>query len=377
MPRQVFRAGPAAAAVAILISCSAGEPPAGRDAAALRDEYHRIQQQALVELRAWGAGNDRNVDPRPRWAEKLEAFATAHPEAPEAAEALEGVLQLREGSRDIDGFFKAYKTLLEIAPDSNGLPSVFEQVKAMRVLEAGGPTIMSAPDDEARRRAYRTAAPHIAADLERAVAAAKRPATLAAAHLAIGETWFLFDLDLGKALKHFKVVATQFADASTAAQAREYVAEIETLGPGRPAPDFEAVTVDGKKIRLSSLKGSIVLIDFWATWCMPCLVELPNLRRAYERFHGRGFVILGVSIESDSAEVSRFAARKGMTWPILVDGAEGNMATGPVARAYNVQSIPMSYLVDRDGTIRARRLLGDGVERAVADLLVRRVAALR
>ena len=90
-----------------------------------------------------------------------------------------------------------------------------------------------------------------------------------------------------------------------------------------------------------------------------------------------GFVILGVSIESDSAEVARFSARKGMTWPILVDGAEGNMATGPVARAYNVQSIPMSYLVDRDGTIRARRLQGDGVERAVADLLGRRLAALR
>lgn len=351
-------------------------PPAG-DAAAIKDEYHGLEQQALAEIRAWSSSGEEHPDPRSVWAGKLEAFASAHPSASEAAEALEGVMQLREASRDIEGFFKAYEALLRIAPDAAGLPSVFEEITTMRVIEAGGPTIMAVADDEARRRAYRTAAPRIAADIEKTIAAAKSPATLAAAHQAIGETWFLLDLDLGKALDHFKAVATQYPDSPYAPQARDYVAEIEKLGPGRPAPDFEATAIGGEKIRLSALKGRIVLVDFWATWCTPCLVELPNLKRAYEKYKSRGFTIIGVSLEPDAAQVASFVSENGMAWPIVVDGTEGTTATGPLAQAYNVQTIPMSYLVDRDGTIRARRLLGADVERAVAELLGRQTAALR
>ena len=118
-----------------------------------------------------------------------------------------------------------------------------------------------------------------------------------------------------------------------------------------------------------------MLVDFWATWCGPCVKELPNLKRAYERFKVQGFTIIGVSLESDSDLVARFASRNGMTWPIIVDGATGGMATGPLATSYDIEAIPMSFLVDRSGTIRARRLLGDDVERAVEKLLGTRVAA--
>jgi len=118
-----------------------------------------------------------------------------------------------------------------------------------------------------------------------------------------------------------------------------------------------------------------VLVDFWATWCGPCVKELPNLKRTYERFKDQGFTIIGVSLESDAEQVKRFAARNGMTWPIIVDGAQGQMATGPLATSYDIEAIPMSFLVDRSGTIRARRLLGDDVERAVEKLLASRIAA--
>lgn len=364
------------------LACSTGAPtdPAGvatAGNAAAKNEYHRLEQQALTEIRAWGASSDKLPDPRPGWAEKLEAFAREYPKAPEASAALLGVLQLREAALDIDGFFKAYDLLLATSPDASGVSAVFDQITTLRVIEAGGPGIFATGGEMERREAYKAAAPRIAADIEKTIAVATSPAVLANAHFAVAETWYLLDVDLDRALEHYKTVATQFGDSPWAEQAARRGAEIERLGIGRAAPDFSGVAIDGKKIRLSSLKGKLVLIDFWATWCGPCVKELPSLKRVYQRFKDQGFTIIGVSLESDPELVARFAERNGMTWPIIVDGADGGMATGPLATSYDVEAIPMSYLVDRSGTIRARRLLGDDVERAVEKLMGSRVAAVK
>jgi len=332
-----------------------------RDPSAIKKEYAELQAQATAEVRAWTSQEGQNPDPRPLWAKKLEDFADAHPGTPEAADALAGVMQMRAALFDSQGFFRDFDLMLKLCPDAPGLAAVFPQVSSMRMAETGGRDVFVTQDLSAKQRAWRRAVPLIVADMNRAIAATSNESTRAAAEYTIGMGFYQFDVDLGKALKHFKVVAEQHPTWTYADSARQYIREIETLGPGQPAPDFTAVSLDGRTVGLSSLKGKIVLVDFWATWCEPCLHELPNLKRAHARFRGKGFTIVGVSADTDKAAVSRFVAREKMDWPIVMDD--------PIFKAYSVQAIPMSYLIDRSGKIRGRALYGSEVERTVGELL--------
>jgi len=339
-----------------------GDAAAGRaDPEAVRKEYAALQQQAMADVRAWEPTDGRSPDPRPAWADRLEKFAVAHGDSPEAADALAGVMQMRAAMFDAEGFFREYDLMLKCCPDAPGVADVFPQVSAMRMVETGGREIFVIHDLATKQRFWRRAVPLVVADMKRAIAATKNPATLAAAEYTIGVSWYQLDVDLGKALTHFKTVVEKYPDWIHAGLARELIAEIEKLGPGNPAPLFEAVGIDGRAVSLAALKGRIVLVDFWATWCEPCLRELPNLKRAYERYHHRGFTIVGVSADTDEAALVRFVTKEKMTWPIVVDD--------PIFNAYSVSSIPMSYLIDRQGRIRGRALYGSEVERTVGELL--------
>lgn len=115
----------------------------------------------------------------------------------------------------------------------------------------------------------------------------------------------------------------------------------------QPAPEISLATVDGRPVTLSSLRGRPVIVNFWASWCIPCRDEFPLLVDAYERYRDDGLEILGV-IHDDGPQTAReFAQSYGATWPLLADPDD-------VAwRAYRGAFLPISYFIDRDGVIRS------------------------
>ena len=136
------------------------------------------------------------------------------------------------------------------------------------------------------------------------------------------------------------------------------IKDVKLLGVfvGGDAPEFEAPTLDDAKIRLSDFRGKVVLIDFWATWCTPCVAELPNVKKAYERFAGDGFVVISVSFDKDGATAKKYANKNGLTWPqVWIKGADKS----PLAKLYGVSGIPATFLIGPDGKVAAKNLRGE------------------
>ena len=118
----------------------------------------------------------------------------------------------------------------------------------------------------------------------------------------------------------------------------------------RPAPAFSLVGLDGAPLSAKALVGKVVLLDFWATWCVPCRKSMPELQALHEKYASRGFVVVGVSIdEGGDAKVRKFVAAKKLTYPIAVDAAKD-----PAWEAFHVKAVPAAYLLDREGKIVAQ-----------------------
>ena len=141
---------------------------------------------------------------------------------------------------------------------------------------------------------------------------------------------------------------------------------------GDLARDFTLKTLAGvdkqpaTEVSLLAYRGSVVLINFWATWCQPCTDEIPDLEAAYEARQEDGFVVLGVNHEQLPAEIEPFVTALQVTYPILVD------ESGRVLRLYRGVGLPMSVIVDREGVIRVRHvgyLPADQLDRYLAELL--------
>jgi peroxiredoxin len=138
------------------------------------------------------------------------------------------------------------------------------------------------------------------------------------------------------------------------------------LAVGAKFPDFDEKDLAGKPLSIARFKGKVVLVDFWATWCGPCIGELPNVLKAYEKYHGKGFEIVGISLDSDRAKLDKFITDRKMTWPQYFDGQGWQTK---LAGVYGVNSIPATYLLDGEGKIIAKNLRGEALEEAVATAL--------
>jgi peroxiredoxin len=130
------------------------------------------------------------------------------------------------------------------------------------------------------------------------------------------------------------------------------------VSPAQPAPDFTLRNLAGGNLRLAEQRGQVVMVNFWATWCGPCRVELPHLERLYTRYRSAGFVLLGVNVDDQAAAGLQMAQRMGLSFPVLHD------ADKAVTRRYDVGAMPGTVLIDRDGTVRhLHRGYRDGMER--------------
>jgi peroxiredoxin len=134
---------------------------------------------------------------------------------------------------------------------------------------------------------------------------------------------------------------------------------------GAPASDFTLRDVDGKDVRLSDYQGKVVLIDFWATWCVPCEAEIPHLLRIFNENQSKGFVVLGISMDGPEtlANVAPFARRYNLTFPVLLD--EETKVVG----VYNPKrTAPLSVLIDKQGRIsRVRQGYDAGDEKLIEE----------
>ena len=134
---------------------------------------------------------------------------------------------------------------------------------------------------------------------------------------------------------------------------------------GKAAPSFEAQDLAGKAVRMESLRGKYVLIDFWATWCAPCVGELPRIQEAYRKYHDAGFDVLSVSLDETRIAVADFVKVRRLPWPQLHNSTAG----ADLVDAFGVSSIPAAYLVDPDGKIIRLDLRGPALESTLAQLM--------
>jgi peroxiredoxin len=114
-----------------------------------------------------------------------------------------------------------------------------------------------------------------------------------------------------------------------------------------PAPQFTLKSREGKDVSLASFKGQVVLLNFWATWCVPCREEMPKLQALYEKYNSLGFALVGVNVENNPDGTKKWLADNGpITFPILLD------TKNEVSKLYRVETMPSTVLIARDGTMR-------------------------
>ena len=135
---------------------------------------------------------------------------------------------------------------------------------------------------------------------------------------------------------------------------------------GKPFPAFAGRTVDGSAFSLDQWRGKVVLIDFWATWCGPCIREMPNVKAAYEAHHAQGLEVIGVSLDQDKATLVKGIAAMGLSWPHLFDGGAWETR---LAKQCAVRSIPATFLIGKDGVLLATNLRGESLAAGVTAAL--------
>lgn len=143
-------------------------------------------------------------------------------------------------------------------------------------------------------------------------------------------------------------------------------AQLEPSLVGKAAPAFALKDIAGKPLKLADFRGKVVLIDFWATWCVPCRVEIPHFIELQKKYASRGFSMIGISMDDEPGLVAPFAKKHGMNYPVVI-------GDGPLGEKYGgILGLPVAFIIDRNGIIRERY---DGVtsaetfEKAVVALL--------
>lgn len=164
--------------------------------------------------------------------------------------------------------------------------------------------------------------------------------------------------------EHF--VKMRPADDPNRQRALRFISEPE-LARARMAPAFSITTTAGQRVSLDDLKGQVVLIDFWSTWCGPCREALPHMREIVKKFQDQPLLILSVSLDEDEQKWKDFVAKNGMTWPQYRDGG----FKGQLAALFGNQAIPQTFTIDADGILQDQRIGDAAIEGKLKKLVTR------
>lgn len=149
-------------------------------------------------------------------------------------------------------------------------------------------------------------------------------------------------------------------------RAMRYISQPE-LARARMAPNFAVTTLDGQHVSLDDLKGKVVLLDFWATWCGPCRSALPHMKSIARKFQGQPFVVLSVSLDKSEDEWKDFITKNEMTWLHYRDGG----FEGRISKLFGVEAIPHTVTIDADGVLQDEQIGDNSIEGKLKKLIAR------
>jgi thiol-disulfide isomerase/thioredoxin len=142
--------------------------------------------------------------------------------------------------------------------------------------------------------------------------------------------------------------------------------ELRQLSVGKVAPEIEGESVDGKRLKLSDYRGKVVVLNFWASWCGPCMDLVPHERALVKRLEGKPFALLGIDGDADRKKAANVMVKEKMNWPSWWDHTDGD---GPIATQWNVRGWPTLYILDHNGVIRYKNFVRNDLGKLVDNLL--------
>lgn len=175
-------------------------------------------------------------------------------------------------------------------------------------------------------------------------------------------------LDVAKIEKYYNALASDVKKTKSGKRVLEFIKTQTTLTTGKTAPGFSAPNPEGKIISLKESLGKVTIIDFWASWCGPCRAENPNVVALYNEFHAKGLNIIGVSLDKDAGKWKAAIAEDKLAWNQVSNLKHWSE---PIAKLYNVQSIPATFLLDASGNIVAKDLHGAELKAKITELLAK------
>jgi thiol-disulfide isomerase/thioredoxin len=347
-------------------------PKGGESFASVKKEYDEASKAWLIANRAArdvakAKGHDRDFtfdqpSPDEVFSPRFLAIAESNPEGPDAIDSLK--MTLRTGTDNRDGTpretrAKAVKILADhyvTKPAIKGLLrylALYDDAQS-RALVAD--VIARNPDRTVQLAAYKGLISYCELTM-RFAESAKNPEWLASIEKRSGKEYVRKSLAMAEA-------ARPELDRLTKILHEQYADLINDLSIGKAAPEIRMQAIDGTEGRLSALKGKVVVLDIWGTWCEPCKEMIPHEREMVERLRDRPFVLVSISVDEKKETLTAFLAKEKMPWTHWWNGREGGMLA-----EWDIKYFPTIFVIDAQGVIRHKDLRGDELEKAVNAIL--------